>query len=428
MINFPTLLSACLAGFTAAANINYGDEIVFQNAKRSDRWLSGARANGNGGVITRDRFGSSYEEVTAARTYKWTIRSTSGNGQVTFEDPKAGACLKYGDIIYLQNNFMNNRWLTGSRDNGNENVKTLDHLRSNYEQNTVARTYEWIVRSNLGSGALTQKKNKDSAFGQCVQERDQIFLQNNFQKRRWLSGARGNDSEGVITRNRRKNKKEKKRKFRKTYKWTVRKATATNPTPTPAPATPAPSMTCDPTEQGSVPGQGMNSPLSKVFRALNLARCHHGLPHFQWRQDAASIMGNSCNNPDAFDGQGHMNVPAGIGGLWTLNWASQANARGVGQWYSERSVFENQGGWHTTSPTAGHFLSIVQPIMVEVACAICPSGENSGLYCNMRFTPVPTASCGQGCLSVGDRADYQHTVTRPSISQQDVIAEIQELA
>ena len=409
MINFSTLLSTCLVGFTTAATINYGNQVFFQNEHYSNRWLSGARNRGNGGVITRNYYRSSYERDQVARTYKWIIRSTPGNGERTFRDPKRGDCVKYGETVYLQNNWMNHRWLSGSRDRGNEKTLTRNHLRSNYERNTAKKTYQWIIRSNAGSGALTQTNNGDPAFGQCVQEVQKIYLQNKWMASRWLSGARGRGNGGVITRNLRKNSYESSN-AKNTYKWTVRKT---------------PRTICDPNNQGSIPGQNENSALSKVFRALNLARCHHGLPRFDWHRNVAEQMGNSCNRDSAFDGQGHMIAP---GFDWARNFASQIDARGVGQWYNERSAFENQGAWFGTSPPAGHFLSIALPHMVEVACAICPSGRHEGLYCNMRYNPVPMSGCGPGCIGVGDRPDYQHTVTRPSISESAVIDQINNIA
>jgi len=119
-----------------------------------NRWLSGSRTSGNEEVVTRDHLRSSYERNTAATTYKWIVRSTPGNGSRRVDnDPKKGNCLKYGDIMYLQNNYMDNRWLSGSRTSGNEEVVTRDHLRSSYERNTAATTYKWIVRSTPGNGS-----------------------------------------------------------------------------------------------------------------------------------------------------------------------------------------------------------------------------------------------------------------------------------
>ena len=148
MKNVFTVVSACLAGITAAANINYGDQMFFQNNWRDNRWLSGARNRGNTQVVTRNHLGSNYERERVARTYKWTIRSTAGNGARSYPDPKAGDCLRYGDIIYLQNNWINNRWLTVSR--VNSRAFTRNYL------GTHSGMYRWIVRSTPGSGALAQ--------------------------------------------------------------------------------------------------------------------------------------------------------------------------------------------------------------------------------------------------------------------------------
>ena len=205
--------------------------------------------------------------------------------------------------------------------------------------------------------------------------------------------------------------------------------TSTNaPAPAPAPPTTDNPNQCGPyQDNGSAAGISPTSRLGKVFRALNLARCHHGLPHFVWRGDVASRMQASCYQASAFDSQGHMKTPSGTPGLWALNWASTRDARGVGHWYSERSDFETGRAWHGTTPTAGHFLAIVRPIVVEVACAICDGGPFSKLYCNMRFNPVPMPSCGSRCYGVGDYADYRNSIARPAISEAVVISQIQQL-
>ena len=57
---------------------------------------------------------------------------------------------------------------TQSMVDGSPRAQTRNHLKSNHERQTLARTYQWIIRSNAGSRALTQYNNTDSIFGECV--------------------------------------------------------------------------------------------------------------------------------------------------------------------------------------------------------------------------------------------------------------------
>jgi len=188
-----SLLRSCVT----ASTIDYGDKVFLQNDWMDNRWLSGSRSGGNEGVVTRDHLRSTYERVSVANTYKWIVRSTPGDGDRDYVDPKAGSCLAYGDTIYLQNNWMDDRWLSGSRSSGNEGVITRDHLRSYYEEVTVADTYAWIVRSCQGSG---YRNYQCSRKGECVEDGDLLFLQNEWIDHRWLNGSRSSGNEGVKTR------------------------------------------------------------------------------------------------------------------------------------------------------------------------------------------------------------------------------------
>ena len=242
-MNFLKIVS-CLAGFTAAAtNINYGDEVFFQVNNVDSRWLTGGHGAGNNLTFT-DAY---YSE--------WILRSTPGDGVRTTADPRAGQCLKYGDIIYLQVKHLDYRWLTGSRGSGNAHVLTRNHLGSTYESSAhITRTYQWIVRSNAGTGPRSFTGNADPAYGHCVQDLEKLFLQNNFMDERWLSGGRGVENKNVITRNMFRNTYETNNAL--TYTWTVRKTpgdgsrtdgtTFSDRPSTPAPATPAPATPAPP--------------------------------------------------------------------------------------------------------------------------------------------------------------------------------------
>ena len=72
-----------------------------------------------------------------------------------------------------------------------------NHLGGEYEAgDKMTRSYEWIVRSNRGSGS---RASSDPARGHCVHVLDKLFLQNNLKNKRWLSGGRGEHHQDVRT-------------------------------------------------------------------------------------------------------------------------------------------------------------------------------------------------------------------------------------
>ena len=129
---------------------NYNDQVYFQVNNLDNRWLTGGRGGGNEGVHTANLLGSDYEQNVIA-TYQWTVRSTPGNGSRLYVDPKKGKCVKYDEIINLQVNNLDYRWLSGGRGTGNEGVVSRNHLGSNYEKRGIA-AYQWIVRGAPGDG------------------------------------------------------------------------------------------------------------------------------------------------------------------------------------------------------------------------------------------------------------------------------------
>lgn len=132
--------------------VKYGDKVHLQVNNLDNRWLTGGRGGGNEGVGTRNKLGSNYERTTAATAYEWIIRATPGNGVRSDKDTSVGRCVELGDIIHLQVNNLDNRWLTGGRGGGNEGVGTRDMFGNEYERVTARHTYEWIVLSEFGDG------------------------------------------------------------------------------------------------------------------------------------------------------------------------------------------------------------------------------------------------------------------------------------
>ena len=224
MLNYVSLSSFLLllcisTGALADADerfLKYGDDILLQNNWEDFNWMTGCRSTtDHKNVYVRNLKGSDYEAGLES-TYKWKIQSQSSGA-----DPKAGECLKYGDKIYLQNRYRDDRWLSGSRGSGNTGVITFDN-RSSYEGTTVGKTYEWIVRSNVGSGYRTNEKSPDPAYGNCVEEHSLVALQNNYIDNRWLSGDRGGDS-SVIAQNFLKSSYERNT-VRNTYGWIMKRS------------------------------------------------------------------------------------------------------------------------------------------------------------------------------------------------------------
>jgi hypothetical protein len=136
--------------------VKYGDRLHLQVNNLNNRWLSGGRSGGNNGVVTRDALGSAYEQTTgAAKSYEWIVRSAPGNGNRSFKDVRFGRCVEYGDIVNLEVNNLDNRWLTGGRSVRNEGVNTRDKFSTdndNYERRVGESSYSWILRSELGDG------------------------------------------------------------------------------------------------------------------------------------------------------------------------------------------------------------------------------------------------------------------------------------
>lgn len=98
--------------------------------------------------------------------------------------------LEYGDVVYLHNqgDDNENRWLTGCRDKGNQNVRTDD---KNTEPELIS-SYKWqICRSfaDVGSGSI---ENNSTVFLKCMYSKagDNV----------WLTGGREKGNQSVFTR------------------------------------------------------------------------------------------------------------------------------------------------------------------------------------------------------------------------------------
>lgn len=164
--------------------LNYGDVIYLCVSSPADRWLSGWRGEPNEHVVTRDGEGGTKET-----TYQWTVmqsRTTTGTGGVSF-----------GDVIYLKCGAAA-VWLSGWRGEPKEHVVTR-----NGEGGAKETTYQWTVmqsRTSTGSGGV--------GYGY------EIYLKCGAAAV-WLTGARGDAHEHVVTRD------GEGGTFESRYKWVV---------------------------------------------------------------------------------------------------------------------------------------------------------------------------------------------------------------
>merc|ERR1740124_1798844 len=94
--------------------VRYNSKVRFEGKSYTDKWLTGGRDRGNNGVYTRNYLDGGYEQ-RHSETYRWTVRSESGDGNIDDPDPKSGDCIAYNDKVFLQVNTINNMWLTGGR-------------------------------------------------------------------------------------------------------------------------------------------------------------------------------------------------------------------------------------------------------------------------------------------------------------------------
>mmetsp|Transcript_25354 Transcript_25354/g.60000 ORF Transcript_25354/g.60000 Transcript_25354/m.60000 type:complete len:165 (+) Transcript_25354:71-565(+) len=126
-------------------------------------------------------------------SFLWSARSIPAGGRS--DDPKAGQCVKYGDILYLRMLEDAERFsLNGSRSTGNQNVHAYAYELSNDS------TYRWVIRSNEGNG-LIDDNTSDPAHGSCIHQNAVVYLQNKAMENRFLTGARSTQNNQVLTHN-----------------------------------------------------------------------------------------------------------------------------------------------------------------------------------------------------------------------------------
>jgi len=168
--------------------VRYNSKVRFRGKNYEDNWLTGGRDRGNNGVYVRN-----YQQRDS-ETYRWIVRSESGDGNIHDPDPRSGDCIAYNDKVFLQVNSINNRWLTGGRGFGNKEVETRNYLV--HEQLKVDSPYQWIVRSETGDG---RRNDPDPLAGEPVIYGDNIFLQVNNVNDRWLGGGCSSGNTAVNT-------------------------------------------------------------------------------------------------------------------------------------------------------------------------------------------------------------------------------------
>mmetsp|Transcript_14811 Transcript_14811/g.22627 ORF Transcript_14811/g.22627 Transcript_14811/m.22627 type:complete len:605 (+) Transcript_14811:77-1891(+) len=132
----------------------------------------------------------------------------------SFSPAFVGNTLQYGDIVTIrQNTLSSSNWLTGARNIGNWGVYVRDVSSAPERAQT---TYEWIVRSQPGTGKRTFTEDKRD----CVKNGDTIYLQSNHMDFLWLTGGRDGTNTGVYTRNR-LDKGREQNSVSTTYEWKI---------------------------------------------------------------------------------------------------------------------------------------------------------------------------------------------------------------
>jgi len=117
---------------------------------------------------------------------EWIIRSEVGSDKRTDKDTKHGQPIKYNDIIYLQSNTLDNRYLSGGI------IDTQQLPYSNNENETIAtvgnhydaKYLEWKIMSDLKSN------NNDFVAKVNVRYNQPVYLQSVFITDRYLCGGR----------------------------------------------------------------------------------------------------------------------------------------------------------------------------------------------------------------------------------------------
>ena len=124
-------------------------------------------------------------------------------GGVPAQDPKNGECVKYGDVVVLQNKFVDLK-SNNTRHHRYEFLGAEEGLDSAWTSDATGSpsdtAFQFILRSDLGSG-VRSNKDDDPAYGKCVQDLSLIYLQSNQNDLLWLSGGRGDENQGVVAGN-----------------------------------------------------------------------------------------------------------------------------------------------------------------------------------------------------------------------------------
>jgi hypothetical protein len=219
--------SFCFGEFGGPYQYGESDFVFLQVAATRtsiSRWL---KSEGPYNSKTRDIRADN--QVNDRDAFKWKFFSTLGDGNPNRADPKAGQCVKYGDIVYI-NAFGRDGLLVTVEGtlwdslNGDGSVDVFNP--DNPDTMDVAEPgYQWQIRSNPGIGLLEEDESdtSDPAFGLCIGDRDPVYFQSRLRENRWLNGARGGNNANVLTGNQNTDS------AKDTYVWIVRKSQTSLP-------------------------------------------------------------------------------------------------------------------------------------------------------------------------------------------------------
>ena len=124
-------------------------------------------------------------------------------------------CIRYGDTIALRRPNTD-KYITGCRTSGNDEVHVTDSYHSNVEQ--------WIIRSETPTSSEMAKRTYtgDAKQGKCVIMGDEIIFQNMWKDDYYMTGARGHQNQDVDTRHI-SNSNYEKYSVPKTHIWEIKK-------------------------------------------------------------------------------------------------------------------------------------------------------------------------------------------------------------
>jgi len=116
--------------------VYYQDKVYIQVNNVDNMWLTGGRGRKSRKVAIRDHF--SKTESKNQLVYSWTLRSNTTDNYRKINDSRTGDDVRYDGDIFLQIDYVHNRWLTGGLGIDGSMVRTIGYTYTN----------KWTVRKS----------------------------------------------------------------------------------------------------------------------------------------------------------------------------------------------------------------------------------------------------------------------------------------